>query len=78
MKPLVTIVMGSDSDMKVMQDAAKTFEEFNIEFEIDVVSAHRTPAKAPYSRRDNGFFGEVAESVSRNKAAKTSDPAQSS
>jgi len=35
--------MGSDSDLPVMQDAAKILEEFAIPFEITVVSAHRTP-----------------------------------
>jgi 5-(carboxyamino)imidazole ribonucleotide mutase len=42
-KPLVGIIMGSDSDLPVMQEAAKVLEEFNIPFEIKVVSAHRTP-----------------------------------
>lgn len=35
--------MGSDSDLPVMQDAAKQLEEFDIPYEITVVSAHRTP-----------------------------------
>ena len=37
--------MGSSSDWKVMKDAADVLEEFGISFEIDVVSAHRTPQK---------------------------------
>jgi 5-(carboxyamino)imidazole ribonucleotide mutase len=44
--PLVAIIMGSDSDLAVMQDAAKVFESFKIPFEIDVISAHRTPQRA--------------------------------
>ncbi len=44
-KALVGIIMGSDSDLKVMQAAADQLESFNIPFEIDVVSAHRTPEK---------------------------------
>lgn len=44
-KPLIGIIMGSDSDLSVMQDAAKILEEFNVSYEITVVSAHRTPDK---------------------------------
>jgi len=42
-KPLVSIIMGSDSDLPVMKQAAEILKEFNIEFELTVVSAHRTP-----------------------------------
>jgi 5-(carboxyamino)imidazole ribonucleotide mutase len=42
-KPLIGIIMGSDSDLPVMQEAAKILEHFEIEFEVTVVSAHRTP-----------------------------------
>jgi 5-(carboxyamino)imidazole ribonucleotide mutase len=45
-KAVVSIIMGSDSDLKVMQDAAKIMEEFGISYEMDVISAHRTPQKA--------------------------------
>ena len=45
-KSLVGIIMGSDSDLKVMQDAAKILEEFGVAFEITVCSAHRTPIRA--------------------------------
>ena len=44
-KPVVSIVMGSDSDLPVMQHAADTLTEFEIPFELDIVSAHRTPDK---------------------------------
>ncbi len=44
--PLVGIVMGSDSDLKVMAEAAKVLEEFGIGYEITVCSAHRTPERA--------------------------------
>ena len=43
-QPLVGIVMGSDSDLPIMREAAQVCEEFNIPYEIRVVSAHRTPA----------------------------------
>ncbi len=44
-KPIVGIIMGSDSDLPVMQDAAKVMEEFDIPYEITIVSAHRTPER---------------------------------
>ncbi len=42
---LVSIVMGSDSDLPVMQQAADILKEFEIDYELDIVSAHRTPEK---------------------------------
>lgn len=42
---LVSIVMGSDSDLPVMKQAAQMLELFSIGYEIDIVSAHRTPEK---------------------------------
>jgi len=44
-QPLVGIVMGSDSDWPVMQAAAEALSEFDVPVEVDVVSAHRQPAK---------------------------------
>ena len=41
----VGIIMGSNSDMPVMQEAISILHDFNIETEIDIVSAHRTPDK---------------------------------
>ncbi|MBY8869691.1 5-(carboxyamino)imidazole ribonucleotide mutase [Streptomyces sennicomposti] len=41
--PVVGIVMGSDSDWPVMEGAAKALDEFEIAYEVDVVSAHRMP-----------------------------------
>jgi 5-(carboxyamino)imidazole ribonucleotide mutase len=43
MKPVVSIIMGSTSDLPVMEKAAKFFEEMEIPFEINALSAHRTP-----------------------------------
>src|SRR6266700_3282551 len=42
-KPLVGIIMGSDSDLPVMQEAANQLDELGILYEITIVSAHRTP-----------------------------------
>ena len=44
-KALVGIIMGSDSDLPVMSEAALVLEELDISFEIDIISAHRTPQK---------------------------------
>lgn len=50
-KPLVGIIMGSDSDLPVMEGAVKIFKEFNIPFEVKILSAHRTPDQhAEYSK----------------------------
>lgn len=43
MKPLVSIIMGSTSDLPVMEKAAQFFDENEIPFEINALSAHRTP-----------------------------------
>lgn len=42
---LVGIIMGSDSDMKIMEEAVHIIKSFNISYEVDIVSAHRTPEK---------------------------------
>ena len=42
-QPLVGIVMGSDSDWPVMEAAAKALDEFEVAYEVDVLSAHRMP-----------------------------------
>ena len=42
-KALVGIIMGSDSDLPVMEEAIKVFKEFEIGYEIKILSAHRTP-----------------------------------
>ncbi len=44
-KPKVGIIMGSDSDLPVMQQAADILEEFGVPYELTVVSAHRTPKR---------------------------------
>jgi phosphoribosylaminoimidazole carboxylase PurE protein len=43
---VVGILMGSDTDFPVMHEAAKTLDKFEIPFELEVVSAHRTPVRA--------------------------------
>ena len=54
-KPVVSIVMGSDSDLEIMREAGKALEGFGIAYEIDVTSAHRSPDRtAEYARRAAG------------------------
>ena len=46
-KPVVGIIMGSDSDLDVMCEAAKILDEFGLGYEVRIISAHRTPVTAP-------------------------------
>lgn len=46
MNPKVSIIMGSTSDLPIMEQAAKILDEFEIPFEINALSAHRTPQQA--------------------------------
>jgi phosphoribosylaminoimidazole carboxylase PurE protein len=51
-KTLVSIVMGSDSDLEIMREAGKALEEFGVNYEIDVTSAHRSPGRtAEFARK---------------------------
>jgi len=59
-KPLVGIIMGSDSDLPVMDAAREVMKEFDIPYEITIVSAHRTPKKlVDYSTEADGRGLEV-------------------
>jgi 5-(carboxyamino)imidazole ribonucleotide mutase len=50
-KPLVGIIMGSDSDLPVMNQAAEILDKFNVAYEVKITSAHRTPdLMASYSK----------------------------
>ena len=50
-RPLVGIVMGSDTDLPVMTDTAQTLKKFGVPFEIEITSAHRSPARtSEYAR----------------------------
>src|ERR1041384_2408358 len=57
-KPLVAIIMGSDSDLPTMRDAADVCKEFGVPFEMKILSAHRTPrlmARFAESAHAHGF-----------------------
>ena len=43
--PIVGIIMGSDSDLKIMEAAAEILKKFDVPYELDIVSAHRTPVR---------------------------------
>ncbi len=59
-KPLVGILMGSDSDLPVMGKTAEVLKEMGIPFEMDISSAHRLPEKtANYARKARGRGIEV-------------------
>lgn len=59
-QPRVGVIMGSDSDWSVMADAAEALAEFDIPFEVGVVSAHRTPGRMlDYARAAAGRGIEV-------------------
>lgn len=53
--PMVGILMGSDSDLPTMQQAAKVLDEFGVPFELRICSAHRTPDRVTrYAREAEG------------------------
>ena len=59
-KPLVAILMGSDSDLPVMEETGKILAEFQVPYEITVSSAHRSPERtAEYARKAAGRGLEV-------------------
>jgi len=59
-KPLVGIVMGSDSDLPVMEEAARVLSEFKVPWDMTVTSAHRSPeGTAEYARKAAGRGLEV-------------------
>lgn len=63
MSKKVAIVMGSDSDLDIMKKAAKKLDELGIEWEMRIMSAHRTPAAAcefSSKAKENGFAAIIA------------------
>ena len=61
--PLIGVVMGSDSDWRVMSDASQVLSEFGIPHEVEVVSAHRTPDllfEYAVAARDRGLKAIIA------------------
>jgi 5-(carboxyamino)imidazole ribonucleotide mutase len=55
MKPVVSIVMGSDSDLEIMRECAKALDGFGIAYDMDITSAHRSPARTnEYARNAAG------------------------
>lgn len=59
----VAVIMGSDSDLPVVEKAITTLQEYSVPFEVHVYSAHRTPVQAKMfaeSARENGFGAIIA------------------
>lgn len=59
----IGIIMGSDSDLPIVQKAIDTLKEFSVPFEVHVYSAHRTPVEAKdfaTGARENGFGAIIA------------------
>ena len=57
----VAVIMGSDSDLPVVEKAIDTLKEYGVPYEVHVYSAHRTPVEArdfAVSAKENGF-GEI-------------------
>ena len=59
----VGIIMGSDSDLPIVEKAIGVLEEYGVPFEVHILSAHRTPVEArdfAVSARENGFGAIIA------------------
>src|SRR4051812_32748831 len=56
-KALVSIVMGSDSDLEIMREAGRMLDEFGVAYEIDIASAHRSPARTSQFAREAAARG---------------------
>ena len=59
----IAVIMGSDSDLPIVEKAIRTLEEYEVPFEVHVYSAHRTPTEAhdfAVSARANGFGAIIA------------------
>ncbi|MEM6362407.1 MAG: 5-(carboxyamino)imidazole ribonucleotide mutase [Bacteroidota bacterium] len=62
-QPVVGIIMGSQSDLRIMKDAAEILEELGVSFELTIVSAHRTPHRMieyAESAKSRGFKAIIA------------------
>lgn len=57
MKPIVSIIMGSTSDWKIMEKAASQLNEFEIPFEVNALSAHRTPEEVEFFAKNAASRG---------------------
>ncbi|NCA79716.1 MAG: AIR carboxylase family protein, partial [Sphingobacteriia bacterium] len=57
MTPKVSIIMGSTSDLPIMEKAAQTLNDFEIQFEMQALSAHRTPAEVEEFARNAATRG---------------------
>jgi len=56
-KPLVAIVLGSYSDLEIMRESGKALDEFGVAYEMDITSAHRSPARTAEFARNAAARG---------------------
>ena len=66
MERKVAILLGSKNDMKFVEPSEAYFKHFNVNYEVHIMSAHRTPAKVAEfagNARDNGYFLLVGKKV---------------
>jgi len=68
-KPVVAIVMGSDSDLAVMSETAKVLDEFGVGSEVSIISAHRTPDRCRAFARGAAGRGTKVIVAGAGKAA---------
>jgi 5-(carboxyamino)imidazole ribonucleotide mutase len=68
-KPMVGIIMGSDSDLSIMKDAAVILEKLGVPYEISIMSAHRTPERAEEYARTAAERGVKVIIAGAGKAA---------
>ena len=74
MKPLVSIIMGSTSDLPIMEKACKWLEQYEIPFEVNALSAHRTPAAVEKFAKEAKERGIKVIIAGAGMAASTSLP----
>ena len=70
--PRVGVIMGSDSDWPVMEAAAEALAEFDVPFEVGVVSAHRTPGRMLASYRSRARSGPTSPRSYANRSRSAS------
>src|SRR5438445_732387 len=68
MKPLVSIVMGSDSDLEIMNECAKALDGFDIPYEIDITSAVALLVRRPASPKKQPAAGSKSSSPQPTRA----------
>ena len=69
MKPIVSIIMGSTSDLPVMEKAAKLLDEMHVPFEMNALSAHRTPEAVEEFAKNAAGLIKLSQALDHSKCA---------